>query len=70
MTAIPLPGDRYGKLTVIRKVGKGDNRGARYACRCACGFAPFFVKTPKLNSGTVTQCKRCVTSAKTAKSDD
>ena len=37
MNAIPQPGDRYGSLTVQHQVGKGDNRGARYACRCDCG---------------------------------
>ena len=59
MNAIPLPGDRYGKLTVQHQVGKGDNRGARYACVCACGCYPFYAKARELNSGRVTECKRC-----------
>ena len=60
MNAIPEAGDRYGRLTVMRKVGKGDGRGAKYACRCACGNpAKFFAKPSELNSGRVTKCKRC-----------
>ena len=60
MNVIPAPGDRYGKLTVVRKVGKGDGRGAKYACRCDCGNRElFFAKPSELNSGRVTKCKRC-----------
>jgi hypothetical protein len=52
-------GERFGKLTVLRKVGRGDDRGAKYACGCACGFKPFFAKPSHLMSGRVKSCRRC-----------
>ena len=64
MNAIPQPGDKYGRLTVLRKV-EFKNRGPKYACGCACGNREqFFAKASELNSGRVTSCKRCVTHAK------
>ena len=64
MNAIPQSGDRYGKLTVLRKV-ESKKRGPKYACGCACGSRDlFYAKASELNSGRVTACKRCVTYAK------
>ena len=56
---IPQPGDKYGRLTVLRKV-EHSKRGPKYACGCACGNRNiYFVKASELNSGRVTKCKRC-----------
>ena len=64
MNAIPQPGDKYGRLTVLRKVVTAK-RGPKYACGCACGSRDlFYAKASGLNSGRVTSCKRCVTDAK------
>lgn len=45
-------GERYGKLTVLRK------RGRRYSVGCECGFR-FLISAKKLMSGKVTACTKC-----------
>lgn len=58
-------GERYGRLTVIRKAANKAGRGPKYVCGCACGYAPVFVKASHLTSGRVTACVKCATRANT-----
>lgn len=51
-------GERYGKLTVLRK------RGRRYRCGCECGFRQL-VSAKALMSGRVKACDRCTKQAAT-----
>lgn len=37
MKRLDLTGQRFGKLTVVRFVGMGNDRGKRYLCKCDCG---------------------------------
>lgn len=45
-------GERYGKLTVLRK------RDNRYSVGCECGFR-FLVRKNLLMKGAVKACPRC-----------
>ena len=45
-------GERYGKLTVLRK------RGRRYSVGCVCGWR-FKVSARKLMTGQVKACLKC-----------
>lgn len=58
-------GERYGKLTVLKKAESKKKRGPKYVCGCACGYAPVFVKARHLMSGRVTSCLKCASSANT-----
>lgn len=53
-------GERYGKLTVLRKVTlkPGVKRGRKYVCGCECG-GHVFAKARQLMRGEVTACLRC-----------
>ena len=62
MNAIPEPMDRYGKLTVLR-VEKSEKHGTRYICGCSCGPKRNIFRAAALNSGRVTQCGRCRSTA-------
>lgn len=54
-------GERYGKLTVLRKVmaPAGKKRGPKWMCGCDCGNTRA-VKTRQLMRGEVTACVRCM----------
>ena len=52
-------GERYGKLTVLRKTPSG-----KYLVGCACGFSGIKVSAKKLMRGEVKSCRSCATSAK------
>ena len=60
MTAIPEPGDRYGKLTVLEPV-KTEKHGTKYRVGCVCGYSGMLVRAGALNSGRVTACRKCRT---------
>ena len=51
-------GDRFGKLTVLRKF-KSKKRGPRYVCGCVCGCSKVIVTGGQLAKGRVTACLRC-----------
>lgn len=51
-------GERYGKLTVLRKI-TSEKRGPRYVCGCACGFKNLIASANQLMRGRVTACLKC-----------
>lgn len=50
-----LTGKRFGKLTVIEKTGKQEDRYWTWRCRCDCG-REILVNTKRLTRGTVSHC--------------
>lgn len=50
-----LTGRRFGKLTVLGKTGKTEDRYTVWHCRCDCG-REIDVNTKKLTRGTITNC--------------
>jgi hypothetical protein len=58
-------GERYGQLTVLKKVK--SKRGWRYRCGCACGFGFVIANATQLMKGRVTACLKCTTAAMTTK---
>lgn len=50
-----LSGERYGKLTIIKDVGKTKSNRRIVECLCDCG-ATSFVPTNNLQSGNTTSC--------------
>lgn len=50
-----LTGRRFGKLTVIEKTGKQEDRYWIWLCRCDCG-KEIAVNTKRLTRGTVSNC--------------
>src|SRR5262245_14915134 len=58
MRHVVNPGDRYGRLTVIREVPKAAADGRRYRaarCRCDCGKET----TPRISSLTAGDAQSC-----------
>lgn len=49
------PGSKFGKLQVIKKEGKVDNRGYLYRCRCSCG-KEVLIRSDNLRSGETKSC--------------
>lgn len=49
------PGDRYGRLVVLRRVENGARRQARFLCRCDCG-TEVIVLAYVLRAGTTKSC--------------
>lgn len=52
---VDLVGKKFGRLTVIRKVGKTKGRKVQWECVCECGETKV-VTTDKLNSGHTQSC--------------
>lgn len=50
-----LIGQRFGRLTVIERLEKRENRYQAWLCRCDCG-GEIEVNTRRLKSGTVRDC--------------
>ena len=50
-------GERYGKLTVLRKVK--TSRGWQYRVGCVCGFTGTILRASQLMKGKVTACLKC-----------
>lgn len=50
-----LVGQRFGKLTVIEKTDKTEDRYFTWRCKCDCG-GEITVNTKRLKRGTVTDC--------------
>lgn len=50
-----LTGQKFGKLTVLERTDKQQDRYWLYRCRCACG-GEILVNTRRLTRGTVTDC--------------
>lgn len=57
------PGERYGKWTTIRHVGKAG-RDVTWECRCDCGTVKV-CRANHLRSGGSKQCRRCANDAHT-----
>lgn len=60
MTTKPIElehGERYGKLTVLKKIK--TKRGIRYRCGCTCGNSDTIVRAAQLMKGSVTACLKC-----------
>lgn len=51
-------GERYGRLTVLRRAESKRKQGPRYQCGCVCGKR-VFVKGSKLRKGITTSCGKC-----------
>ena len=52
---IDMVGKKYGKLTVVKEVGR-DRRGIRYECECECGGIAQNVSGRDLRTGHKTSC--------------
>lgn len=50
-----LLGQRFGLLTVIKRVGTTENRKALWKCKCDCGKSTI-VRTADLKSGNTKSC--------------
>lgn len=50
-----LTGQRFGELTVLRRVENGDNKRARWLCQCGCGNL-HTVMAVKLKTGRTRSC--------------
>lgn len=50
-------GERFGKLTVLKKVM--TKRGARYRVGCTCGYSGMLLRAADLMKGRVTSCLKC-----------
>ena len=55
-----LDGQKFGKLTVIKRVYDSDSHKYKCFCKCECG-GEVFVSADKLKSGHTTSCG-CITS--------
>lgn len=53
--AIDEVGNKYGKLTVVRKAKSFDGEGARWLCKCVCGNE-IIVLGKSLRSGNTESC--------------
>ena len=53
--AIDLTGQRFGRLTVVKKTGKSVSRDSLWLCRCECGNT-HTVRAPDLKSGKTRSC--------------
>lgn len=49
------PGERYGMLTVIKRVEDGPRRRVRYLCQCDCG-GRVIVRATSLRCGETKSC--------------
>lgn len=56
-----LTGQRFGKLTAIKQVGKDEQNNYLWLCKCDCGESKI-TKTHNLTSGHVRSCG-CLTNA-------
>lgn len=54
-------GERFGKLTVLRRVKK-NRSGQRYKCGCVCGSKDTVASATALMKGRVTSCRACAQS--------
>lgn len=52
---VVMPSQRYGRLTVLRFVGRTRNRQDRWACSCACGGTKI-VDGRYLRNGLIRSC--------------
>jgi hypothetical protein len=58
--AVPVTiehGERFGKLTVLRRLE--TKRGIRYRCGCVCGYQRVMVRAAQLMKGSVSACLKC-----------
>lgn len=52
---VDLTGQRFGRLTVIRRSGTGKGRQSQWFCKCDCG-ADVFALSHNLRSGNTNSC--------------
>lgn len=52
---IDLTGQRFGRLTVLERMENGENRSARWLCRCDCGNQKIVVGSA-LRAGKTVSC--------------
>jgi hypothetical protein len=52
-------GERYGKLTVLRKHSTKRKGSILWRCGCVCGYSGVLVRTNDLLKGRVTSCLKC-----------
>lgn len=50
-----ITGNRYGRLVVVRKVGKNDRQQTLWECKCDCGNTKVVI-TASLNNGSTRSC--------------
>lgn len=50
-----LIGQRFGKLTVIKRVGNDKNNRVQYLCKCECGSTKI-IRGSSLTSGNTKSC--------------
>lgn len=55
MTKIDITGQKFNKLTVIKRVGTDKNRRALWLCKCDCGN-DFIAAAIDLRAGRVKSC--------------
>ena len=55
MIAVDLRGQHFGRLRVIKRVGKTPSNKAIWKCRCVCGNATSVI-TGDLKSGNTRSC--------------
>jgi hypothetical protein len=55
---IILPGEKFGKLTIVEYHGTDKRRNKMFLCMCVCGNTPIVPGT-HLKSGATSACKKC-----------
>jgi hypothetical protein len=50
------PGQRFGRLTVIKPGPPSKSRDRRWWCECSCSFSCILVSASDLHSGNTTSC--------------
>lgn len=53
--AIDLSGEKFGRLTVLKRIGSTDNKKSLFLCKCECGNEVKVIGG-NLTSGTTTSC--------------
>lgn len=51
-----LTGKKFGRLTVLKKVGSNERKQVVWLCQCDCGSPPIEVTSASLKSGNTKSC--------------
>ena len=54
-----MTGQKFGKLTAIKRAGRNKSGKIIWQCHCDCGNKELLIPTGNLRSGNSTQCWRC-----------
>lgn len=55
MKKYDLTGQKFGRLTVIKKIGKDKRKNVQWLCKCDCGNEKI-TSTYLLNNGRIKSC--------------